>query len=455
RITTTGGRFMSREYASPEQQRGSDDLGPQTDVFSLGVVAYRLFAGTHPFTVEDQSRFANGTEVFLRSPSTFAPEIPGAVERVIMRALRADPAGRHPHAGALAADLREAMAALAAEPARARSRPAYERGAYAGGGDRTEAWEAQTHTVEAIPHASTRVAAAMSEEPEAAPGPGAGSEMLDALVAAFRALAERARGWRLRPLPTVPPGARRLALLVVAVGIGLGLLAPAARGTGAAVSWLHDRMTTSDAERAVNAKRANDEGLGMVKERPEDAISHFRRAREINPDRAEYFNNLGYALLKAGRLPEAIAVLDSVIARYPQREVAHGNLGEAHLLGRDTARAIEHLEHYAELAKPGKGGWYRRKLRELKEAREASLRAADSARAEPQGPATQPRVSRERTTPPPVTYEAAPEPWQPARRASPTAAYRDTIRIGGPRPAHAPPRTSAPRDTVRLPELRR
>jgi tetratricopeptide (TPR) repeat protein len=180
----------------------------------------------------------------------------------------------------------------------------------------------------------------------------------------------------------------------------------------------------------------------------------------MNPDNAEYFNNHGYALMVAGRLPEAIAVLDSVIARYPRRDVAHGNLGEAHLLNGDTVRAIEHFEHYARL-KPGKGGAYVRKLRELKQLRAEALRA-DSLLSlpipapAPAPPAAPPSRPYEPPAPRSSTYEPAPEPRrEPPRRASPSTAFRDTVRLGGPRPSYVPPRSTAARDTVRLPERRR
>jgi len=243
-------------------------------------------------------------------------------------------------------------------------------------------------------------------------------------------------------------------------GIAVGLFRPAARGA----SWVFDRVTTSEDERNLNARKANDEGLALLgDDQAEAAVKRFERARKMNPDNAEFHNNHGYGLLEAGRLPEAIAVLESVIARYPRRDVAHGNLGEAHLLNGDTARAIEHFEHYARLVKPGKGGWYLRELRKLKQIRADAIRADSLLSAPFPAPAPAPAAappsrSDDRPARRRPDHEPTPEPRrEPPRDASPSTAFRDSIQLGVPRPAgsYVPPRRKATRDTIRLPERRR
>ena len=55
---TEAGVFMgSPTYASPEQMRGKR-VGPPSDVFSLGVVAWELLLGDHPFPGEERARMA-------------------------------------------------------------------------------------------------------------------------------------------------------------------------------------------------------------------------------------------------------------------------------------------------------------------------------------------------------------------------------------------------------------
>jgi serine/threonine protein kinase/tetratricopeptide (TPR) repeat protein len=52
--TITGLRFMTPSYASPEQIRG-EQVGIQTDVYSLGVILYELLAGSLPFELSNRT----------------------------------------------------------------------------------------------------------------------------------------------------------------------------------------------------------------------------------------------------------------------------------------------------------------------------------------------------------------------------------------------------------------
>lgn len=93
-----GANPLSPAYASPEQLRGARDLTAATDVFSLGVVGYQILTGERPFTTEPGQAPTGWT---VRKPITdLNPEVPLAVEAVVMRAMSEDPRERFPDADA-------------------------------------------------------------------------------------------------------------------------------------------------------------------------------------------------------------------------------------------------------------------------------------------------------------------------------------------------------------------
>lgn len=99
-------------YISPEQAQGQRDLTHQTDLYSFGVVIYELLVGRVPFSAD--TPFAVIHDHIYRPlplPSSINPEIPAAVEAVLLRALAKTPADRYPSATALVAALLDALSA--------------------------------------------------------------------------------------------------------------------------------------------------------------------------------------------------------------------------------------------------------------------------------------------------------------------------------------------------------
>ncbi|HEX2080694.1 MAG TPA: TonB family protein [Longimicrobium sp.] len=105
-------------YASPERLRRARDLSPAADVFSLGVVAYEVFAGLPAEWTTLLLSMARGQAVVAPSLLEARPELPAHVAQAVRRALLADPAQRWPDAGELAAHL-IAESAAAPQPASA------------------------------------------------------------------------------------------------------------------------------------------------------------------------------------------------------------------------------------------------------------------------------------------------------------------------------------------------
>ncbi len=108
-ITQPGSTVGTPLYMAPEQILGrSDQLGPHTDVYSLGTILYQVLAGTPPYRRDDMAEIIDATlheDPF--PPSTIFPGVPAVLEEVCMQALAKPIADRCPSA----AKFREALCA--------------------------------------------------------------------------------------------------------------------------------------------------------------------------------------------------------------------------------------------------------------------------------------------------------------------------------------------------------
>jgi len=102
--------FGTPAYMSPEQILG-DTVDARSDLFSLGVVLYRMLAGTRPFERETKAgvpgqkpieRFRRETAAKL---SDRAPDVPRPLERIVMKLLQKNPSDRQGSARELAEEL--------------------------------------------------------------------------------------------------------------------------------------------------------------------------------------------------------------------------------------------------------------------------------------------------------------------------------------------------------------
>jgi serine/threonine protein kinase len=114
---TTGDTFGSPQYISPEQARSSANAGPQSDLYSLGVVAYELLTGVLPF--DDPSPTALAIQhmtAVVPSPLTFNRNLSFTVETVLVKMLAKEPSARYQTAAEFTAALGEALEALKFNP---------------------------------------------------------------------------------------------------------------------------------------------------------------------------------------------------------------------------------------------------------------------------------------------------------------------------------------------------
>jgi WD40 repeat protein/serine/threonine protein kinase len=112
RLTPQGGAVVgSVAYMSPEQWHDPGNVGPATDLYSLGCVAYEALTGRTPFMAETPGGYY---ELHCHAePPPLGDRLPPGVEQALRRALAKPPDARHASALELAAELR---AVLRAEP---------------------------------------------------------------------------------------------------------------------------------------------------------------------------------------------------------------------------------------------------------------------------------------------------------------------------------------------------
>lgn len=104
-LTLAGTAFGSPKYMSPEQVVGRPVDG-RSDIFSLGAVLYELLTGVPPFCGEDVNAILYQViNDMPPAPSSRNPEVPAALDAIVLKAMAKHPDERHQDARDLAKDL--------------------------------------------------------------------------------------------------------------------------------------------------------------------------------------------------------------------------------------------------------------------------------------------------------------------------------------------------------------
>jgi CubicO group peptidase (beta-lactamase class C family) len=125
------------------------------------------------------------------------------------------------------------------------------------------------------------------------------------------------------------------------------MLATTVGGQHAAVRWLGYEAYNSPtrAVRQALVRTYDEHGI-------DSAIAEYHQLKATHPPEGfdEFLlNSLGYRLLRANRIEDAIAVFELNVAEYPEASNPYDSLGEVYLAAGDTARAIVNYEKSVEL----------------------------------------------------------------------------------------------------------
>jgi serine/threonine-protein kinase len=104
-VTKTGTVMGTAAYLSPEQAQGLD-VDPRSDVYSAGIVLYEMLTGDVPFKADTPVAVAyKQVKENATPPSRVNPDVPQALDDVVMRALAKDPKHRYQSADEMKLDL--------------------------------------------------------------------------------------------------------------------------------------------------------------------------------------------------------------------------------------------------------------------------------------------------------------------------------------------------------------
>ncbi|MBL8063494.1 MAG: SUMF1/EgtB/PvdO family nonheme iron enzyme [Anaerolineales bacterium] len=122
-LTGSGMAMGTPEYMAPEQWTGQ--TGHQSDMYSLGIILYELVTGRRPYIADTPGAvFLKQVTEPLPYPSGVVPNLPEAVEQLLIKALARDPGSRFANLGELIREIENLLNADEGKLKASESRPA-------------------------------------------------------------------------------------------------------------------------------------------------------------------------------------------------------------------------------------------------------------------------------------------------------------------------------------------
>jgi len=106
KLTNTGTLLGTPNYMAPEQVRGSDEVDHRADIYAAGIILYEMLTGRIAYDGPSvQSVLVAIMTQDPPPPRALRPDIPPALETVILKAIAREPANRYGSATQMAVDL--------------------------------------------------------------------------------------------------------------------------------------------------------------------------------------------------------------------------------------------------------------------------------------------------------------------------------------------------------------